>query len=65
MSRTAPVFFGDTIHNVTTITDKRITSKPQYAILTRHTDVINQDGVTVLQYDSVLMIKTKRNEETA
>ena len=62
---TAPVFFGDTIHNVTTITDKRITSKPQYAILTRHTDVINQDGVTVLQYDSVLRIKTKRNEETA
>ena len=50
---------------MTTVTDKRIPSKPQYAILTRHTDVINQDGVTVLQYDSVLMIKTKRNEETA
>jgi acyl dehydratase len=58
---TAPVFFGDTIHNVTTITDKRVTSKPQYAILKRHTDVVNQHGTTVLQYDSTLMIKTSRS----
>lgn len=58
----APVFFGDTIHNVTTITGKRITSKPQFAILERHTDVLNQNDVVVLSYDSVVMIKTKRDE---
>lgn len=57
----APVFFGDTIHNVTTITDKRITSKPQFAIVNRHTDVLNQRDEIVLSYDSVVMIKTKRD----
>ena len=56
------MFFGDTIHNVTTITGKRITSKPQFAILERHTDVLNQNDVVVLSYDSVVMIKTKRDE---
>ena len=62
MKDKAPVFFGDTIHNVTTITGKRITSKPQFAILERHTDVLNQNDVVVLSYDSVVMIKTKRDE---
>lgn len=57
----APVFFGDTIHNVTTFTDKRITSKPEYAIIKRHTDVVNQNGSTVLQYDCTVMIKTKKS----
>lgn len=57
----APVFFGDTIHNATTITGKRITSKPQFAIVNRHTDVLNQRDEIVLSYDSVVMIKTKRD----
>lgn len=58
----APVFFGDTIHNVTTITGKRISSsKPQFALLERHTDVLNQRDETVLSYDSVVMIKTNRD----
>ena len=57
----APVFFGDTIHNVTTITGKRISSsKPQFALLERHTDVLNQRDEIVLSYDSVVMIKTKK-----
>ena len=44
------------IHNLTTITAKRIcSSKPQFAILERHTDVINQRDEVVLSYDSVVM----------
>ena len=60
----APVFFGDSIHNMTTITAKRVcSSKPQFAILERHTDVINQRDEVVLSYDSVVMIKTKRDDK--
>ena len=58
----AVVFF--VIHNLTTITAKRIcSSKPQFAILERHTDVINQRDEVVLSYDSVVMIKTKRDDK--
>ena len=57
-------FFGDSIHNLTTITSKRVcSSKPQFAILERHTDVINQRDEVVLSYDSVVMIKTKRDDK--
>ena len=56
---------GDTyVSQSRTITAKRIcSSKPQFAILERHTDVINQRDEVVLSYDSVVMIKTKRDDK--
>lgn len=55
----APVFFGDTIRNVTTITNLRLTSNPKHAIVKRHTDVLNQHDEIVLEYDCTVIIKTR------
>ena len=54
-----PVFIGDTIHSVVTISEKADAKKPEYGTVTEHVDIINQHGEVVLVCDHLLMVKRK------
>ncbi|MBS1845329.1 MAG: MaoC family dehydratase N-terminal domain-containing protein [Actinobacteria bacterium] len=58
-----PVFFGDTVVAVTTVTEARPTSRSEQGIVVQRVDVINQDGVTVQSGEMVSMMKTKRGAD--
>jgi 3-hydroxybutyryl-CoA dehydratase len=47
----APVLVGDSIHALVEITDIRPTSKSGRAVVSSRVTVLNQDQVTVLEYD--------------
>lgn len=57
-----PVFFGDTVVAVTTVSEARATSKPDQGIVVQRVDVINQDGVTV-QSGELVSLMTRRGED--
>lgn len=54
-----PIFIGDTIHIVMTITGKRETSKKDRGIIERTIKMYNQNGVLVQEGVSNLLIKRK------
>ena len=55
-----PVFIGDTIHTVVTISDKQPHKKREdMGMVTEHLDVINQKGETVLVADHLLIVEKK------
>ncbi|MBB3210384.1 acyl dehydratase [Rhodopirellula rubra] len=55
-----PVFIGDTLHTVVTISEKNDHKKRQnVGIVTEHLDVKNQNGDTVLVCDHLLIVDKK------
>lgn len=54
-----PIFIGDTIHAVTTITMKRETSKPERGIINEHVKLINQRGEVIGEGNYLNMIRRK------
>ena len=55
----APLKIGDTIHAVIVPTETRHSSKPGKGILKQNLKLVNQDGVTVMESDQVLMMKSR------
>ena len=55
----APLKIGDTVHCVIVPTEVRHSSKPGKGILKQNLKLINQDGVTVMESDQVLMMKSR------
>ena len=56
---TSPIRFGDTIHTVATILEKRSVSKPGRGIVNVGLDIVNQHGATAQKGTLVLMIQSK------
>lgn len=56
------VKFGDTIHLVITVSEKKETSKPGRGIVTFHTDVMNQRNETVIDGQWVVMMVRKKED---
>ncbi|MPN12713.1 Bifunctional protein PaaZ [bioreactor metagenome] len=54
---TAPVHPGDTIHCVCTVTDKKETKKADRGLIFQKVDVVNQNGVTVVEEECTLMVR--------
>lgn len=55
-----PVYIGDTIHTVVTISDKRDHKKhADKGIVTEHLEIINQKGETVMVADHLLMCQKR------
>lgn len=52
-----PVRFGDTIHLVLTVAEKRTTSKPDRGVVIFQSQVVNQDGQPVLDGRWTLMMR--------
>ena len=55
----APLKIGDTVHCVVVPTEVRHSSKPGKGILKQNLKLINQDDVTVMESDQVLMMKSR------
>ncbi|MEU0482130.1 MaoC/PaaZ C-terminal domain-containing protein [Streptosporangium sp. NPDC006013] len=53
----APVFVGDTLHSVVTVTESRASSKPGRGVLASEVSVRKQDGTEVLTYTPVRIIR--------
>ena len=58
----APVFFGDTIVTITTVTEARETKRSDQGIVVQRVDVINQDGATVQSGELVSLVARKEAE---
>ncbi|UCF09159.1 MAG: MaoC family dehydratase N-terminal domain-containing protein [Thermoplasmata archaeon] len=56
------VKFGDTIHLVITVSDKKETSKPGRGIVTFQTNVMNQRNETVIDGQWVVMMVKKKGD---
>ncbi len=54
-----PVFIGDTIRVVVTISDKKDAKKPALGQITEHVEVMNQRDEIVLVCDHILLVKRK------
>ena len=54
-----PIRFGDTIHTVATVLEKKTVSKPGRGIVNVGLDIVNQRGETVQKGVLVLMIRSK------
>ena len=57
----APIYPGDTIHQVSTVIEKRTTSKPGRGIVGFEIKVFNQDGAVVQEGKRTLMVKMKNH----
>lgn len=57
-----PMFFGDTIHAVIHVQDKRETSKPDRGILVRRIELQNQDNAVLQEGTMTLMVKRRPAE---
>ena len=55
----APLSIGDTVHVVVTPTETRHSSKPGKGILKQSLRLVNQNGVTVMESEQVLMMKAR------
>ncbi|MEO1010095.1 MAG: MaoC/PaaZ C-terminal domain-containing protein [Bacteroidota bacterium] len=56
-----PVYIGDTIRVVITITDKKESKKPELGQVTEHVDIFNQRNELVLVCDHILLAKKKES----
>lgn len=54
-----PVFIGDTIHAMVTITSKKEYKKPGYGLITEKVEVFNQDKKIVMACEHLLLVKKK------
>src|SRR5688572_19899047 len=54
-----PTVVGDTIHVESEVTEARLTSKGDRGLVRFVNKVVNQDGVTVLEYNPLRMLKRK------
>src|SRR5688572_5718014 len=54
-----PTVVGDTIHVESEVTEARLTSKGDRGLVRFANKVVNQDGVTVLEYNPLRMLKRK------
>ncbi|HEY8068761.1 MAG TPA: acyl dehydratase [Burkholderiales bacterium] len=54
-----PTLVGDTIHVEAEVTECRLTSKGDRGLVRFANKVVNQDGVTVLEYNPLRMLKRK------
>lgn len=61
----APIFAGDTVHVVTTVTEARSSSKPGRGVLVRKIDVVNQRGTIVQTGEWAIMMKTRPGDKHA
>jgi acyl dehydratase len=52
----APVFFGDTIVALTTVTEARETKRADQGVVVQRVDIINQDGKTVQSGELVSLV---------
>jgi acyl dehydratase len=52
-----PVFIGDTIHSVITISEKSGSKKEGYGSVTEHVEIFNQHSEVVLVCDHILLVK--------
>lgn len=55
-----PVFIGDTIHSVVSISDKTGAKNPEYGTVTEHVEIINQHNEIVLVCDHLLIVKRSK-----
>jgi acyl dehydratase len=55
----APTLVGDTIHVESEVTEHRLTSKGDRGLVRFANKVVNQTGVTVLEYNPLRMLKRK------
>ncbi len=55
----APTRIGDTIHVEAHVTEARLTSKGDRGLVRTSNIVVNQDGVTVLAYNPLRMLKRR------
>jgi len=55
----APLCIGDTVHVEVTPTEARRSSKPGRGILKQSLRLVNQNGVTVMESEQVLMMKSR------
>jgi acyl dehydratase len=54
----APVFVGDTLHSVVTVTESRPSSKPGRGVVASTVSVRNQHGAEVLSYTPVRLMRS-------
>jgi acyl dehydratase len=54
-----PVFIGDTIHVLVSISEKRNSKKPKYGLVTEHVEVKNQSEEIVLVCDHILLVEKR------
>ena len=55
----APTVVGDTIHVEAEVTEARLTSKGDRGLVRFANKVVNQEGMTVLEYNPLRMLKRK------
>lgn len=55
----APLLIGDTVHVVVIPTEKRHSSKPGKGVLKQSVRLVNQSGVTVMESDQALLMKSR------
>ena len=58
-----PVFIGDTIHVVMTISEKKEAKQPGMGQVIEHVDVYNQKGELVLVCDHILLVNKFANQK--
>lgn len=56
-----PVFIGDAIHTIATITSKKEYKHPGYGLVTEKVEVFNQAGNIVMACDHLLLVKKYGN----
>lgn len=56
-----PVYIGDTIRSVVTISDKSDYKRPELGQVTEHVEVFNQKDEIVLACDHLLLVNRKEN----
>ena len=59
---TAPIFIGDTIHVVQTVSQKRETKRADRGIIVWDVEIVNQRGEVVQKGQRTLMIKRRTGE---
>jgi acyl dehydratase len=57
LRHTGPVFVGDTVHSVVTVTVSRASKQPGRGVVTSKVEVLNQDDVVTLEYNPTRLIR--------
>jgi acyl dehydratase len=57
LTHTGPVFVGDTVHSVVTVTMSRDSRQPGRGVVTSKVEVINQDDRVILEYHPTRLIR--------
>jgi acyl dehydratase len=57
LKHVGPVFVGDTLYSVAEVIESRATSKPGRGVVSSDIRVVNQNGVDVLLYNAIRLIR--------